>query len=51
MKLEPLNACLAWVPDAQVHGAFVVVDEDGARRAAAACRADRCTVSPSPSRI
>jgi aspartyl-tRNA(Asn)/glutamyl-tRNA(Gln) amidotransferase subunit A len=34
--LEVLEACLARLPDAQAHGAFVVVDEDGARRAAAA---------------
>jgi aspartyl-tRNA(Asn)/glutamyl-tRNA(Gln) amidotransferase subunit A len=34
--LEVLEACLARLPDAQAHGAFVVVDEDGARRAVAA---------------
>ena len=33
--LEVLDGCLARIPDAQAHGAFVVVDEDGARRAAA----------------
>jgi aspartyl-tRNA(Asn)/glutamyl-tRNA(Gln) amidotransferase subunit A len=30
-----LDACLARLPDAQAHGAFVVVDEEGARHAAA----------------
>ena len=34
--LEVLERCLARLPAAQAHGAFVVVDEEGARRAAAA---------------
>ena len=33
--LEVVDSCLSRVPAAQAHGAFVVVDEDGARRAAA----------------
>jgi aspartyl-tRNA(Asn)/glutamyl-tRNA(Gln) amidotransferase subunit A len=34
--LEVLDACLSNLDEAQAHGAFVVVDEDGARRVAAA---------------
>ena len=34
--LEVLDACLSNLAAAQAHGAFVVVDEDGARRAAEA---------------
>jgi Asp-tRNA(Asn)/Glu-tRNA(Gln) amidotransferase A subunit family amidase len=34
--LEVLNACLSRIPTAQEHGAFVHIDEDGARRAAEA---------------
>jgi aspartyl-tRNA(Asn)/glutamyl-tRNA(Gln) amidotransferase subunit A len=34
--VEVLDACRSNLDDAQAHGAFVVVDEDGARRAAAA---------------
>jgi aspartyl-tRNA(Asn)/glutamyl-tRNA(Gln) amidotransferase subunit A len=34
--LEVLNACVSNLDEAQAHGAFVVIDEDGARRAAAA---------------
>jgi aspartyl-tRNA(Asn)/glutamyl-tRNA(Gln) amidotransferase subunit A len=32
--LEVLDACLSNLDDAQAHGAFVAIDEDGARRAA-----------------
>ena len=34
--LEILDACLSRLPEAQEHGAFVHIDEDGARRAAEA---------------
>ncbi len=34
--LDVLDACLSRVPKAQAHGAFVVVDDTGARRAATA---------------
>ena len=34
--LEVLDACLSNLDEAQAHGAFVVIDEDGARRAAEA---------------
>ena len=34
--LEVLDACLSKLAEAQAHGAFVVIDEDGARRAAEA---------------
>jgi aspartyl-tRNA(Asn)/glutamyl-tRNA(Gln) amidotransferase subunit A len=34
--LEVLDACLSKLDEAQAHGAFVVIDENGARRAAAA---------------
>ena len=51
--LEILDACLANLAGAQAHGAFVVIDRAGARRAAKQlppAPALRSTASPSPSR-